>query len=64
MISTELGAQPGYRLVEMNINTTGHTPRPPQVRAMAMETQSAAPVLEAGTQRVEVRINGTIELKP
>jgi len=63
MISTEIG-HPGYRLVEMNVNTQGHTPRPMQVRAVAMEAQAAAPTLEAGSQRVEVTINGTIELKP
>jgi predicted secreted protein len=63
MITTEIG-RPGYRLVEMNVNTTGYAPRAPQVRAMAMEAQAAAPILEAGTQRVEVRINGTIELTP
>jgi predicted secreted protein len=63
MISTQIG-HPGYRLVEMNVNTHGHTPRPMQVRAMSMEAQAAAPTLEAGSQRVEVKINGIIELKP
>lgn len=63
MVSSEIG-HPGYRLVEMNVNTTGHSPRPLQVRAMAMEAQASAPTFEAGSQRVEVKIHGTIELKP
>ena len=63
MVSAEIG-HPGYRLVEMNVNTTGHSPGPLQVRAMAMEAQTSAPTFEAGSQPVEVKIHGTIELKP
>ncbi|MCP3663506.1 MAG: SIMPL domain-containing protein [Gammaproteobacteria bacterium] len=64
LISREMGGS-GYHLVAMNINTSGNQPR---IRAMAMADESRAlksatpPTLEAGTQRVEVRIDGTIEL--
>ncbi|OOZ37896.1 SIMPL domain-containing protein [Solemya velesiana gill symbiont] len=64
LISGEMGSR-GYRVVEMHINTSGASPRPLQVRAMAMEMKSAAPpVLEAGTQRIQVSVTGSIELKP
>ena len=64
LISSEMGRN-GYRLVQMNINGAGITPRPVQMRAMTMEMRGAPPpTLEAGSQRVEIHINGTIELKP
>lgn len=64
LISNEM-EQSGYRLVQMNINGSGISPRPVQMRAMAMELKGApSPTLEAGSQRVVVNINGTIELKP
>ena len=65
LISREMGA-PGYRLVQMNIDQSGSSPRPYAMRALAMEKSSnaAPPTLEAGTRRVEIRINGTIELTP
>ncbi|MCP3687429.1 MAG: SIMPL domain-containing protein [Gammaproteobacteria bacterium] len=54
----------GYRLVSMNINTSGNQPR---MRAMAESAaigsfKPATPTLEAGTQTVVLRIDGTIEL--
>lgn len=61
LISTEMGHS-RYRLVEMNISSSGAAPNPYPVRAMALKLDSA-PTLEAGTQRLEVHINGTIELK-
>lgn len=64
LISNEM-EQSGYRLVQMNINSDRITPRPVQMRAMTMEFGGApSPTLEAGSQRVVVNINGTIELKP
>jgi predicted secreted protein len=65
LISSEIG-RPGYRLVQMAVNTSGASPRPFLMRA-AQSTASlspAPPALEAGTQQVEVTINGTIELQP
>ena len=64
LISTEMG-RPGYRLVQMAVNTSGISPRPVLMReAKSMSSFSPAPTLEAGTQRVAVTINGTIELQP
>lgn len=62
LISKEMGHS-RYRLVQMDINSGGVAPRPYPMRAMALKAESA-PTLEAGTQRLEVRINGTIELQP
>ncbi len=61
LISKAMGHS-DYRLVQMDINTGGIAPRPYPMRALAMKAESA-PTLEAGTQRLEVHINGTIELK-
>jgi len=63
MISSEM-QRSGYRLVAMNIDSSGYQPGPIPIRAMAMEAKTAAPALEAGTRRVEVNISGSIELKP
>ncbi|MCW8902447.1 SIMPL domain-containing protein, partial [Sedimenticola sp.] len=62
LISKEMGHSE-YRLVQMNISSSGAAPGPYPVRAMALRAESA-PTLEAGSQRLEVQINGTIELKP
>ncbi|MCP5410398.1 MAG: SIMPL domain-containing protein [Chromatiaceae bacterium] len=65
MLAREMGRQ-GYRLVQMDINTPDHVPQPRQMRglAMAMQEDAAPPALEAGSRRVEVNINATIELNP
>lgn len=64
LISSEMG-RPGYRLVQMTVNTSGTSPRPFLMLEKAMTADLAAtPSLEAGTQRVEVTVNGTIELQP
>lgn len=57
--------RPGYRIVRLDINTASREPQPPVMRTMAMESarSDAAPVVEAGKQRVEVSIQGTIELR-
>lgn len=62
---TEQLQRPGYRLVQLDINTSSEGQRPPMLRAMAMESARAdsAPVIEAGKQRVQVSVHGTIELK-
>ena len=65
MIAEQMG-RGGYRLVQMNVNTSGPGPMP-VVRgsgAVMMATEAAPPVIEAGTRRVEVRVDGTVELKP
>ena len=56
----------GYTLVNVNIDQCGNT-LPPMAyagRAMAMKADVASPALEAGTQAIEVAVNGTIELAP
>jgi len=56
--------RPGYRLVHMGVNTAGVPYRPQMMRGMAMaEAASVAPTLEAGSQRVQVTVSGTIELE-
>jgi predicted secreted protein len=63
-VTKDLGRQQ-YRLVQMQVNTSGIAPRRHLARGMAMEMEgAAAPTLEAGTQRVEVQISGTIEMAP
>ncbi|MGD8588821.1 MAG: SIMPL domain-containing protein [Chromatiales bacterium] len=54
-----------YRLVEMQINNTGESSPPMRLRAgvMAMEAAVAPPSLEAGSQILQVNVNGTIELQ-
>lgn len=53
-----------YKLVQVNINTSGVRPPMPYARGMAMEMASKAPVaIEAGSSTLQVNINGTIELE-
>ncbi len=64
LITTQLDRNE-YRLVSMNVNTSGSPPPPRARHVMAMRAQAAAapPVLEAGTQSLQVHVSGTIELK-
>jgi predicted secreted protein len=54
----------GYRIVRMNISTTGRPPVPISYRTqpVVMEATVAAPALESGVQTLSVTINGTVEL--
>ena len=56
----------GYTLVNVNLDQRGNLPQPMMYagRAMAMKAEVANPAIEAGTQSVEVVVNGTIELAP
>ncbi len=64
LVSREMGRS-GYRLVRMQVNTSGIAPRPQLMRAMVMEGAAApAPALEAGTQQLQVHVSGTIEMTP
>ncbi|MBL3588230.1 MAG: SIMPL domain-containing protein [gamma proteobacterium endosymbiont of Lamellibrachia anaximandri] len=59
--------RPGYRLVQININTSDHTPRPKMMRMAAMEMSAdamPAPAIEAGSQTVRVSVSGVVELTP
>ena len=64
LVTKHLGRK-DYRLVEMNINTSGQPVQPVRMRAsmMAMEASVAQPSLEAGSQTIRVDVNGTIELR-
>ncbi|MCU7795662.1 MAG: SIMPL domain-containing protein [Candidatus Thiodiazotropha sp. (ex Myrtea spinifera)] len=64
LVSTQLGHKT-FRLIEMSINTSGQPIQPMRMRAsmMAMEGKVSAPSLEAGSQRLQVNINGRIELQ-
>ena len=64
LVTKQLGHSE-YRLVEMQINTAGEPIQPQRLRAgvMAMEAAVAPPSLEAGSQALQVNINGTIELQ-
>ncbi len=55
-----------YTLVNVTIDQRGNTPPPMAYagRAMTMKAEVASPALEAGTQSIEVTVNGTIELAP
>ncbi len=55
--------RPDYRLVDLQVSTGSEPIRMRSARAVAMSAEATvAPVLEAGTQRVEVHVSGTIEL--
>jgi len=53
-----------YRLVDMNISTSHPRPHIMQARAMTShEDAAAAPAIQAGKQRIQVNINGKIEIQ-
>jgi len=63
LIAGELG-QPAYRLVRMDVNTSGRTMQPRMMRESSMGVQAmSAPAIEAGTQTIQVSVSGVIELK-
>jgi predicted secreted protein len=64
-ITVELGRS-GYRIVNLDIITSGRSPAPVRMRAVAVMADSnavAAPSIEPGVQTVSVQASGTIELK-
>ena len=65
LISEQLG-RPDYRLVNIDINTSGASPIPMRMRtvsAMAQDSSVAPPTLEAGVQAITVQVSGSIELE-
>ncbi len=64
LITKDLG-RTKYRLVEMNVNTAGSPVRPVRHRSAPMMAEAAvkAPNIEAGQQKIQVNIQGTIELQ-
>jgi predicted secreted protein len=64
LVSKRLGHS-DYRLVEMQINSSGNSVPPMRLRAgvMAMDSAVAPPSLEAGSQILQVNVSGIIELQ-
>lgn len=64
LVQQNMGA-PGYRVINLNIGTEGHTANFRQFDTMARGAQSmsSAPAIEAGDSTVDVRINGSIQLE-
>ncbi|TNF97967.1 MAG: DUF541 domain-containing protein [Gammaproteobacteria bacterium] len=62
LITSNLGKR-NYRLVNMNVSSNSPHQPPVVMRAMAMENKSIAPQIQAGTQRIQININGTIEIQ-
>lgn len=64
LITKDLG-RAKYRLVQMNVNTSGDSIRPMQMRSAVMMADAPvkAPTIEAGQQKIQVSIQGTIELQ-
>jgi len=61
----ELGRS-GYRIVNVDVITSGRSPAPVRMHAVAVMADSnavAAPSIEPGVQTVSVQASGTIELK-
>jgi predicted secreted protein len=63
LITKEMGHS-RYRLVDMQVNTSGAISPIRRMRSMAMDkaAPAPAPTLEAGTGQVQVNVSGTIEL--
>jgi len=64
LITKDLGRSK-YRLVRMNVNAMGDPVRPMRSRGgpMLAEASVKAPSIEAGQQKIQVTIQGTIELQ-
>lgn len=63
LVRERLGADT-YRIVHLDVQTSGTTPSPRPLRAMeAMSDAVVAPALEPGTSTVTVSIHGTVELR-
>lgn len=65
LIAAELG-RPGYRIVNIDVVTSGESPAPMRMRAVAAMAESrgvAPPTLEAGVQMLMVQVSGSIELE-
>ena len=66
LVAGEMGRS-GYRVVHIDVNTSGGVPRPMLMRggAVAMKAADAAPpALAAGEQTLTVGVSGSIELLP
>ena len=65
LIADELGRS-DYRIVTMDVSTSGGSPAPVRMRAVSVMSESSkvtAPTLEPGVQSVTVQVSGTIALE-
>ena len=62
IVGSNLDAK-GYRIVELNINTSSQRPPVPYQARMATMEAAAPVVTEAGDSDIRVTINGTVELQ-
>lgn len=63
LVPRELGRS-RYRIVALRVDTGGPPVRPMALGMRAMAVEAAVPVpIEAGTQKVEVNVSGTVELQ-
>jgi predicted secreted protein len=65
LIADELGRS-DYRIVAMDVSTSGVSPAPVRMRALSTMAESSrvtAPTLEPGVQSITVQVSGTIELE-
>ncbi len=65
LISEQLG-RPAYRIVDLNIITSGPVPMPVRMRAsaaMADSSRVTPPTVEPGVQSVTVQVSATVELE-
>ncbi len=64
LVQQNMGA-PGFRVININIGTEGHSPNFRQFETMSRSTASmdSAPAIEAGESSVNVRIDGSIQLE-
>jgi predicted secreted protein len=60
-VRKNLGAK-SYRIVDLNVGSSGTPPPYPMMRAQAMESAVTAPAVESGTSQITVNAEGTIEL--
>ena len=61
LVAKQMGRD-DYRVVNINIVTQGSVQPRPYMRSAMARAEADAPRLEAGTQEVVVKVNGTIEL--
>ena len=62
LITQQFG-RTNYQLVHVSIGGNHSTPQPMRMERMMADTTRAAPAVSAGTNKITVNINGTIELE-
>jgi len=61
LVAESMGAA-GYRVLQVDINTPRGGQRPMMLRSAAMADAAPGPAIEAGDQRVQVQLRGSIRL--